>query len=208
MNDVSLTVFVVDDDKGIRASLERALKMRAYQVETYGSAQDFLSNYKADRHGCLLLDYGMPGMDGLELQQHLNASGIRLPIIFITGHGGVPESVQAIKGGALDFIEKPFPQSVLIERIEAAFKIARDQIQHERSSRQMQSRVASLTARELEIVRLIVSRPSESSSKEVAAHLGISPRTVDHHRARILEKLDVKSLTELIALIRPSDIAD
>lgn len=208
MNDVSLTVFVVDDDKGIRASLERALKMRAYQVETYGSAQDFLSNYKADRHGCLLLDYGMPGMDGLELQQHLNASGIRLPIIFITGHGGVPESVQAIKGGALDFIEKPFPQSVLIERIEAAFKIARDQIQHEHSSRQMQSRVASLTARELEIVRLIVSRPSESSSKEVAAHLGISPRTVDHHRARILEKLDVKSLTELIALIRPSDIAD
>lgn len=208
MNDVSLTVFVVDDDKGIRASLERALKMRAYQVETYGSAQDFLSNYKADRHGCLLLDYGMPGMDGLELQQHLNASGIRLPIIFITGHGGVPESVQAIKGGALDFIEKPFPQSVLIERIEAAFKIARDQIQHERSSRQMQSRVASLTARELEIVRLIVSRPSESSSKEIAAHLGISPRTVDHHRARILEKLDVKSLTELIALIRPSDIAD
>ncbi len=206
MEDVSLTVFVVDDDEGIRSSLERALKLRGYQVETYESAQDFLSRYRAERPGCLLLDYGMPGMNGLELQRHMNASGMRLPVIFITGHGGVPESVQAIKGGALDFLEKPFPQSALIERIEAAFQIARDQIAHDRAHRQMQSRIASLTARELEIVRLIVARPSESSSKEVAAQLGISPRTVDHHRARILEKLDVKSLTELIALVRPSDI--
>ena len=208
MSDLSLTVFVVDDDEGIRVSLERALKMRAYRDQTFGSARAFLEEYRAGQNGCLVLDYGMPDMNGLELQRHMNASDINLPFIFITGHGGVPESVQAIKGGALDFIEKPFPQSALIERIEAAFEITRGQMQLAHSQRQKQSRIDSLTARELEILRLIVLRPSEASSKEVAAHFGISPRTVDHHRARILDKLDVSSVAELIALVRPADIED
>ncbi|KGJ05947.1 two component transcriptional regulator, LuxR family [Paracoccus halophilus] len=207
MNDVPFTVFVVDDDDGIRVSLERALSMRGYRVETYDSARSFLESLGGDRPGCLVLDYGMPGMNGLELQQYLNAHEIRLPIIFITGHGGVPESVQAIKGGALDFLEKPFPQSALAERIDAAFEIIRSQISADRSQREKQARLDSLTAREREIVRLFVERPAETSSKEVAAHFGISPRTVDHHRARILEKLEVKSLAELIALVRPADIA-
>ena len=208
MPNTALTVFVIDDDEGIRTSLARALQKRGYEVETHASARSFLESYDPDRPGCLVLDYGMPDMNGLELQKHLNANGMQLPIIFITGHGGVPESVQAIKGGALDFIEKPFPQSALIERIEAAFEIARGQMRVADSQRQKQLRIDSLTARELEVLRLIVLRPSEASSKEVAAHFGISPRTVDHHRARILDKLDVSSVAELIALVRPGDIAD
>ena len=208
MSDLPLTVFVVDDDEGIRVSLERALKMRAYRVQTFDSARAFLAGYRPGQNGCLVLDYGMPDMNGLELQKHLNASDKRLPIIFITGHGGVPESVQAIKGGALDFLEKPFPQTALIERIEAAFEIARRGLSEKRDEKQRQARLESLTARELEIVRLIVEHPGGASSKEVAAHFGISPRTVDHHRARILEKLGVKSLTEMIALVRPDDFVD
>ena len=208
MSDLPLTVFVVDDDEGIRVSLERALKMRAYRVQTFDSARAFLAGYRPGQNGCLVLDYGMPDMNGLELQRHMNTSDIELPIIFITGHGGVPESVQAIKGGALDFLEKPFPQTALIERIEAAFEIARRGLSEKRDEKQRQARLESLTARELEIVRLIVEHPGGASSKEVAAHFGISPRTVDHHRARILEKLGVKSLTEMIALVRPDDLVD
>ena len=208
MSDLPLTVFVVDDDEGIRVSLERALKMRAYRVQTFDSARAFLAGYRPGQNGCLVLDYGMPDMNGLELQRHMNTSDIELPIIFITGHGGVPESVQAIKGGALDFLEKPFPQTALIERIEAAFEIARRGLSEKRDEKQRQARLESLTARELEIVRLIVEHPGGASSKEVAAHFGISPRTVDHHRARILEKLGVKSLTEMIALVRPDDFVD
>lgn len=207
MAENSLTVFVIDDDEGIRISLSRALGKRGYAVEAYASAKSFLRAYDNNRPGCLVLDYGMPEMNGLELQKHLNANNMQLPVIFITGHGGVPESVQAMKGGALDFLEKPFPQAALIERIEMAFEIIRSRINLQNLDRQRQARLDSLTTREKEIVRLIVEHPSETSSKEVAAHFGISPRTVDHHRARILEKLGVKSLAEMLAMVRPDDLA-
>lgn len=197
-----MTVFLVDDDEDIRLSLSRALGKRGYVVEPHDSAQSFLDAYDDSRPGCLLLDYGMPGMNGLELQRRLNDDGHTIPVIFITGHGGVPESVQAIKGGAIDFLEKPFRQSDLIERIETAFAIARERLSSQVQSRQHEALFARLTAREAEIVARMLQRPAETSSKEIAAYLGISPRTVDHHRARILEKLNVRSVAELIALAK------
>lgn len=196
----TLTVFVVDDHDDIRSSLARGLTKRGYEVETYASARAFLAAYHAGRPGCLVLDYGMPDMNGLELQKHLNATQMPIPIIFITGHGGVPESVQAIKAGAVDFLEKPFRQADLIACIEVAFNLTHARLAFEARSQRHRARFDRLTARELEIVKRILAEPSATSSKEIAAHLGISPRTVDHHRARILEKLEVKSLTELIAL--------
>jgi two-component system response regulator FixJ len=197
-----LTVFVVDDDEAIRTSLSRALGKRGFRVETHASANSFLEAYVVGRPGCLVLDYGMPGMNGLELQRALNAMGSDLPIVFVTGHGGVPESVQAIKGGAIDFLEKPFRQTALIERINLAMDIARSQLAAREVGQRKRAQFDRLTARELEIVERMIERPSETSSKEIALWLGISPRTVDHHRARILEKLGLKSVVELIAIAR------
>lgn len=202
MAENQLTVFLVDDDEAIRASLSRALGKRGYRVEAHPSAASFLAVWQDDRRGCLVLDYGMPGMNGLELQAHLNAIGADLPVIFITGHGGVPESVQAMKGGAIDFLEKPFRQSALIERIDVALDIARGRQAALQDGERRRARFDRLTAREMEIVERIVERPSETSSKEIALYLGISPRTVDHHRARILEKLGLKSIVELIAVAK------
>lgn len=197
-----LTVFVVDDDEAIRVSLSRALEKRGYRIETHSSAASFLTGYVVGRPGCLVLDFGMPGMNGLELQRALNAMGSDLPIVFITGHGGVPESVQAIKGGAIDFLEKPFRQAALIERIDLALDIARSQLAAREVGQRRRAQFDRLTAREMEIVERMIERPSETSSKEIALWLGISPRTVDHHRARILEKLGLKSVFELIAMAR------
>lgn len=195
-----LTVFLVDDDEAIRNSLARALQKRDYRVETFASAADFLLRYDGEAPGCLILDYGMPGMNGLELQAWLARAGHALPIIFITGHGGVPESVQAIKAGALDFLEKPFRQSVLIERIETAFAMVAEHHAARAGTERLKAKFDRLTSREMEIVSHMVSNPSETSSKEVGARLGISPRTVDHHRARILEKLQIRSVAELISM--------
>jgi len=200
MTEAHCTVFVVDDDQDIRVSLSRALRLRGFTVEVFEDAASFLAAYDASRIGCLILDYGMPGMNGLELQQELNHRSDPLPIIFITGHGGVPESVQAMKGGAVDFLEKPFRQSDLIERINAACEIAAAKHRQREINQEVLERFARLTAREMEIVELVAANPSESSSKEIGRHLGISPRTVDHHRARISEKLQIKSVAELIDL--------
>lgn len=199
---VSMTVFVVDDDEDIRSSLSRALRKRGYEVETFASAKAFLAGYDGTGAGCLILDHGMPEITGLELQKQLIALNYPIPIIFITGHGGVPESVQAIKNGAVDFLEKPFRQSVLIERIETAFGMAAQIWQDRAGDQRTQALFERLTLREQEIVTRILEHPSATSSKEIGNFLGISPRTVDHHRARILEKLQVKGVAELVALAK------
>ncbi len=191
-------VFLVDDDADIRTSLSRALGLRGYQVQAFDSAQAFLESYDVSVTGCLVLDYGMPKMDGLELQRHLSERGLQIPIIFITGHGGIPESVQAMKMGAMDFLEKPFKQSILVDRIDNAFDIDRKWRADNQKSNAMRARYNAMTEREREIARLMVTNPGSNSSKDVARLLDISPRTVDHHRARILEKMDVSSVAELI----------
>lgn len=194
----SSCVFLVDDDADIRTALSRALGLRGYTVQAFASAQAFLDAYDGTRPGCLILDYGMPGMDGLQLQRHLVQKGIKTPIIFITGHGGIPESVQAMKMGAMDFLEKPFKQSVLVGRIDAAFETDRKRRAASLRSMTLHSRSETLTEREREIARLMVVNPGSNSSKEIARELGISPRTVDHHRARIFEKMGVASAAELV----------
>jgi FixJ family two-component response regulator len=209
MSDTDLTVFVIDDDKDIRSSLSRALGKRGFAVETFDSAKAFLAAYDPDLRGCIILDYGMPGMTGLELQEVLVSKGRPLPIIFITGHGGVPESVQAMKAGAVDFLEKPFRSDVLVDCINTAFEtLVQTNAGHEKSDA-AREKLATLTSREKEIVDFMVSNPSKTSSKDIARALDISPRTVDHHRARILEKMNIKSIVELVELstLAQSDIS-
>ena len=196
----SSVVFLVDDDDRIRASLARALGKRGFQVSAFSSAEEFLESYEPDQPGCLVLDYGMPGLNGLELQKHLNAKDISIPIIFISGHGGVPESVQAMKAGAVDFLEKPFRQPTLVACIETAFATDLAKRAADESLKSARTRFDRLTAREKEIAEFMIANPSNTSSKEIGRQLEISPRTVDHHRARILDKMAIHSVAELIDL--------
>lgn len=193
-------VYIVDDDRDIRRSLSRALQKRGFDVEAFDSAQAFLSAYTPDRTGCLVLDYGMPDMNGLELQAELLRRNHTIPIIFITGHGGVPESVQAMKAGAIDFLEKPFRQNVLDERIRSAFETHDKRRERDQIITQARLDFGTLTDREKEIASLMVAQPSDASSKMIARRLDISHRTVDHHRARILEKMHIRSIAELVDL--------
>lgn len=191
-------VFLVDDDSDIRASLSRALKLRQYDVKTFASAAEFLEFYDGSIPGCLLLDYGMPKMNGLQLQKHLRDEGISVPIIFITGHGGIPESVEAMKMGAVDFLEKPFKQSVLIKQIDAAIEADASRRASMQQTSGLMTRYNALTEREKEIARILSTHTDRNTSKDIARELGISPRTVDHHRARVLEKMGVSSVAELV----------
>lgn len=198
--DTNPTVFLVDDDDRIRASLARALGKRGFRVESFPSAETFLDAYDDEKPGCIVLDYGMPGLNGLDLQKHLVSAGISIPIIFISGQSGVPESVQAMKAGAVDFLEKPFRQSALVACIETAFIMDTEIRSVEKSTKTAQANFDRLTAREKEVALFMIAHPSTTSSKEVGRQLDISPRTVDHHRARILEKMSISSVAELIDL--------
>jgi two-component system response regulator FixJ len=196
----------VDDDEDLRSSLARALRLRGFQTRTFASATEFLDGYSSEQSGCLILDYGMPEMSGLELQALMVERGITIPTIFITGHAGVPESVQAMKLGAVDFLEKPFRQEVLLAQIDSALKTEAARRKSHDETRQARQRFDRLTDREREITEFLVMNPSNTSSKDVARALDISPRTVDHHRARILEKMQVSSVVELVDLARRTNL--
>ncbi|MCF2905368.1 response regulator [Octadecabacter sp. CECT 8868] len=203
------TVFLIDDDEDVRTSLSRALNKRGFLVRTFEDARQFLDAFDPSYLGCLVLDYGLPQMDGLKLQKVLAEKNINIPIIFISGHGGVPETVQAMKAGAVDFLEKPFRQKVLVDCINAAFLADREKRTEESHRISALQRFAKLTLREKEVANFMIANPSSTSSKEIGRELDISPRTVDHHRARILEKMDIGSVAELIDLAIPhADRAD
>lgn len=192
------TVFLVDDDEAIRSTLSRALTKRGFVVRTFETAQGFLDEYCPEEPGCLVLDYGMPGLNGLELQTHLVDHDINIPIIFISGHGGIPETVQAMKAGAVDFLEKPFRQHVLVDCITTAFETDLNTRAAQQEVDATRQKFASLTTREQEVAQFMIDNPSNTASKEIGRALDISPRTVDHHRARILEKMGTKSVAELV----------
>ena len=190
-------VFVVDDDAAVRQGLRFMLRAAEYSVEAFPSARSFLEDYDPRRGGCLLLDVQMPQMTGLELQQQLNVHGWRIPVIFITGHGTVPLAITAMKAGAFDFIEKPLREDGLLESIERALHW-NDRAYEERLERAtLQIRVASLTPREREVFELVA---RGEPNKVIARHLGISFRTVELHRAHITEKLQARSLSDLIRM--------
>ena len=191
------TVFVVDDDAGVRQGLRFQLRAAGYSVEAFPSARSFLEDYHPRRGGCLLLDIQMPQISGLELQQTLNVRGWRIPVIFITGHGTVLLAIAAMKAGAFDFIEKPLREDALVESIERALRW-NDKAYEERLERAtLQTRTASLTPREREVFELVA---AGEPNKAIARHLGISFRTVELHRAHIIEKLQARSLSDLIRM--------
>lgn len=192
------TVFVIDDDDAVRSSLRLLFKSYGLDTVLHASAEDFLANYDHSRAGCVVLDVRMPGMSGPELQRHLKETGADLPTIIITGHGDVPVAVRAMKDGALEFLQKPFSTQLLLEHIRAALDrdVERREALARRSS--VAARLAALTERERQVMELVV---SGKISKEVAAELGISKKTVDVHRARVMQKLQVQSLPELVELV-------
>ena len=194
-------VFLVDDDPAILKALPRALRQHGLDVEPYGSASEFLDGYD-DQPGCLVLDLSMPDMTGLELQAELAQRQINIPIIFITGHGGVPESVQALRAGAIDFLEKPFLPETLLQRIEEALEQDHRDRARSKQEGEIRSRFARLTDRERDVFRMLVEKSEVPSSKVMARELDISHRTVEHHRSRILEKTQTASIPELRALVK------
>jgi len=191
------TVHIVDDDPGVRKALALLMRSAGLRVQTYQSARDFLDRYDPDRPGCMILDIRMPGMSGLELQQELVARHEPIPIIILSGHGDIPMAVRAIKGGALDFIEKPFQNGTLLSLVAAG--LARDRAARAERARRhdIARRLALLTPRERQVMEHLV---HGELSKVAAAELGISTRTVEIHRARILKKLGVRSISEVVRM--------
>lgn len=197
MTEAPATVFVVDDDQAVSKSLARALRNRGFTVQTFDSAQQFLEQHLHDTPGCLVLDLDMPGMTGLELQKALIKTKRDIPIIFISGHGDIPQSVQAIKGGALDFIEKPIKISKLLTLIDEAMATDANRRSARLEREQIRERFAELTEREFEVMLLLIADGGTRSSKHIARELAVSHRTIDHHRARIMQKTNARSVAEL-----------
>jgi FixJ family two-component response regulator len=190
------TVFVVDDDAAVRKSLERLLRSEGYRSESFASADGFLERWRPDpAPGCLVLDVEMPGLDGLQLQQALHLSGAAIPIIFITGHGDIPRSVKAMKAGALDFLTKPVRDEDLFKAIQQAFSWDRRQ-RAERAERDaVAERFAALTPREREVLMLVV---RGLLNKQIAFELGASEKTIKIHRGRVMQKMRVPSVADLV----------
>jgi FixJ family two-component response regulator len=199
MTKVDPVVFVVDDDEAVCRSLSLLIEDIGLEVKAFTSAPAFLSAYDPAQPGCLVLDVRMSGMSGLELQSRLNELDYGIPTIIITGHADVPMAVEAMKAGALDFIEKPFRDQVLLDNIQRA--IDRDARMRRRRQEMcdVQSRIKLLTPREREIMDLLI---QGKTNKAIAYQLGISQKTVDFHRANILQKVEVASVVELVRLMQ------
>lgn len=205
-------VYLVDDEEVVRDALAWLLRTRRLLSEGFGGAEPFWQHLQAQRAAlgetgwpaapsCLVLDVRMPGTSGLELFERLADAGVlpRLPVIFLTGHGDVPTAVAAVKRGAFDFVEKPFSNNALVDRIEQALQRSAAALQDRRDRGRLAQRIAGLTEREVEVMRLVV---AGQANKRIADELGISVRTVEVHRARVFEKMDVKSAVELANLLR------
>lgn len=191
------TVFIVDDDDAVRRFLTGLIRSIDLKVEAYASAQDFLDAYRPGRPGCLLLDVRMPGMSGLELQRELAERAIALQVVILTGHGNVPVAVQAMKAGAVDFIEKPFNNELLLDRIQRAVAQSLRSDSAREARDETLRRLDTLTRRERQVFELVV---GGETNKSIAHRLAISGKTVEIHRARVMRKMRARSLAALVQM--------
>jgi len=191
------TVYVVDDDDGMRRALDTLLSTVGYKTAVFSRPSEFLANFKVDSPGCLVLDIRMPDMSGLELQQHLIRIGSMLPVIFITGHGDVPMAVQAMKEGAFEFVQKPFRDQDLLDRINHALKQDAENRSTVARRTEVLHRLESLTPRERQVMDLVV---DGAANKVIAIDLDLSERTVEIHRAKVMEKMGARSVAHLVKL--------
>jgi FixJ family two-component response regulator len=198
MKNEAATVLVVDDDPGVRNAMRSLLKSVGLNSLLFGSAQEFLAAYQPSQQGCLVLDIRMPGMSGLELQQQLNMRGAVIPVIFMSGHGDIPMAVEAMQHGAFDFLQKPFRDQDLLDRIQRAIvrdgELRKSLGEHER----IRSHLESLTPREREVLDLMT---QGLQNKSIAQKLAVSPRTIEIHRARVMEKMNAHSVAELVRMM-------
>lgn len=190
-------VFVVDDDEAVRNLLRLLLKSLGMQAVTLGSAEEFLAGYDPDQSGCIILDVRMPGMSGIELQDELNRRGAIIPVIFITGHGDVPMAVEAMQHGAVDFLQKPFSDRDLTDRIQRALSVDRRNRALLGEKNQIRTRIAMPTLRERQVLELVT---HGKSNKIISGDLGVSQRTVEIHRAHLTEKMGATSLAHLVRM--------
>jgi len=197
MSDTKGTVFIVDDDEAVRDSLCFLLKTVNLDAQTFPSGDDFLAGYDEEMNGCVLLDIRMPGTSGLEVQKKLQELSCKLPIIFITGHGDVPMAVEAMQSGAFDFIQKPFRDQDLLDRIYQALEAHQAEEENANKQREFEKLYQSLTPREQEVMEFVV---KGAANKVIAIDLGVSQRTVEIHRARVMEKMQARSLAELVRM--------
>ncbi len=203
--DAKPTIFIIDDDDGIRAVIRSILEEKNWAVEDYATGEDFLKAYSPGRKGCILIDVSLPGMTGLDLLARLNRQDNKLPAIIITGHSDVPMAVQAMKGGASDFIEKPISQEELVASIQRALEQSEDSgklLAHRETAAR---NLAGLTSRQLQIMELVL---AGHPSKNIATDLGISQRTVENHRAVIMKKTGAKSLPALARLALTASLSE
>ncbi len=191
-------IYVVDDDDTFRKSLQWLLESVGLGVKTFATANDFLDAFVPGSPGCLVLDIRMPGMSGLQLQDQLVARGIRLPVIFVTGHGDVPMAVAAVKKGALDFIQKPYNDQQLLDLVNSALRRDTELREQDARSEAVSGLISSMTPREREVMDSVV---AGKSNKIIAEELGVTIKTVEAHRARVMEKMGAESLAHLVHLV-------
>lgn len=191
-------VFVVDDDEAMCESLQWLLESDGLTVRTFHSAEEFLSSYRPEQPGCLVLDVRMHGLSGLDLQSQLARRGAAIPVIIITGHGDVPMAVRAMKSGVADFLEKPVSDKVLLQRIHAALDLDRRQRESDRERREIRTAIEQLTAREREVLNLVV---GGKANKQIAAELGIREKTVEVHRKHVMQKMSVHTVVDLVRIV-------
>jgi len=201
-------VHVVDDDTAVRRSLAMLLRSTGHRVETYASAEALLEGAGAEQgleSGCIVLDVRMPGMDGLSLMEVLSQRDVSLPVVVVTGHGDIPLAVRAMRAGALDFVEKPYAEERILEAVDSALSSSREAGRQRSLAAQAQAKVATLSPREREVLAALV---EGKANKVIGFELGISPRTVEVHRANLMEKLGVRSLPEAVRIGLAGGVGD